>query len=430
MEIDKKINTNRGLYLSALLVLIPMFAWIPVYDFGSMELWQIIAVLVAKIGAFGGMAMFAVSLILSGRYSWMEKLFGGLDKMYIAHRFLGSFSLILLFLHPVALTLIKLTQGAALKLWTDSTNIAVMLGVVSLYIMLGLVIWSLYTKSKYETFVRIHRYLGYSFILGAVHAFMAGSVLSLGGFMYFYMLALTIFGSLSFLSYSVLRDIFHAPIRYKVISVNKFDDLVEVQLEPISRIISFAPGQFVYIMFDQFQEHGYHPISISSGRRSSTLRLVMRHAGDFTSAIDKLKKGSTASVKGPYGNFTLDLSNPRKQLWIAGGIGVTPFLSGAMSLRKSTDSGHIEMIYASGDVKPYGLEELEQIERTNKVFNYSLFAEDKLGFVSFEAIKSQVPDIAERIIYICGPPPMLNALRTEAEAAGYGRNLVYEEFSY
>jgi len=411
-----------------------MYAWKFGYEFTYSEMWQAIALSLAKVGAFGGMAMFALSLILSGRYKFYEQLFGGLDKMYVAHRFLGTTSVFLLFLHPVALSLLVQESGfnQILKLWLGLTSLGVLLGVLALYSLIGLVIWSVFARYKYETFIKVHRFLGVAFILGALHAFMSGSILSTNPFMYTYMFTLSAAGVITFIIYSLLGDMLHQPLKYRLIEAKSLpNNITELILEPVSRIINYAPGQFVYIAFEGLDEHGYHPFSISSDKRSSKLKLAIRTTGDFTKQLDSLPRGTIANVKGPYGGFILRPST-RKQLWIAGGIGVTPFISGALSLEFTTrfKHGDIEMIYATNDNKAYGSELLQRIEETNDIFNVTLFPQDDFGYVSFSQLSEHIKDLEERDIYICGPPNMLNSLVKEAEKLGLQNQLKYEEFDY
>src|SRR5690606_30681716 len=122
------------------------------YDFAQLGAWRSVSVALAKIGAFGGMAMFAVSLILSGRYVWLDKLFGGLDKVYVSHRFFGTFSTALLLLHPIGLTLSRhRTFAEMVEFWAGAGRLGIMLGALSLYGLLFLALWSIFSRARYET---------------------------------------------------------------------------------------------------------------------------------------------------------------------------------------------------------------------------------------------------------------------------------------
>lgn len=433
MQLTKHLKLSPGIILCLIVVLIPAFGWMIGYDFGAFG-WQDVAVTFAKIGAFGGAAMFAVSLILSGRYIFLEKLFGGLDKMYIAHRSLGSLGFILLLFHPVALTALVVSNrglAAGASLWLKVSDLGILLGPIALYLFVGLIIFSVFIKFRYETFVKIHRYLGLAFVIGMIHAFMAGSVLGGEGWLYWYMLVLTLLASATFIAYSVLHDLIHPSLTYKVVSIhNHLGHITEVVLKPRSRILRFAPGQFVYVQFKGLEEDGYHPFSIASGDKSSNLRLVIRQSGDFTKKVHDLKKGTKVKVKGPHGGFVFSHPRSKKQLWIAGGIGVAPFLSGAHSLPYHKHPHDIRMIYATADKKPYGLEELEKIKHEKHSFHVTLTHEDTFGHINLDMLSHNIKDIKEREIYVCGPPPMLQAIQEEAEKLGLTNRLHFEEFSY
>ncbi len=433
MDVDKKVTFNYGLLISLLIVSIPMFGWKFWYSFTELSTLDALLVSFAKIGAFGGLAMFAMSLILSGRYVFYEKLFGGLDKMYNAHRFFGTMSLILLCIHPLALNLI-VNQGSiaeSIIFWIDIREIGIFLGAVALYGLIGLIVWTILTKSSYETFIKVHRILGLLFLMGALHAFILGSVLSESSFLRLYLLLLVGAGTVTFIFYSIFGDLLHRPVKYSVLSVKSSPgDIIEIQMKPKTQSLRFSPGQFVYINFPDIDEHQYHPFSIASGKNDSVLRLVVKQFGDFTKQLNSLKPDYTAKIKGPYGGFTFFKSERKKQLWIAGGIGVTPFLSSARSLKQSTEVGKIEMIYATPDNNPFGMKELLNVEHRNKSFKVTHFHQEKFGFISLKLLNEHFKDLSERKIFICGPPVMIQTLVKEAENLGLSKNLQYEEFSY
>lgn len=431
MDVDKNIRFSLGLILSLIIIAIPMFGWKAWYSFEELSTAQALSVSLAKIGAFGGISMFAVSLILSGRYTFFEKLFGGLDKVYITHRFYGTAGLVLLVVHPIALNIFKgngITQ--TLELLSGINDIFILLGAVSLYGFIALIVWSVVGRSSYETFLKLHKFLGALFIIGVIHAYVTGSVLSSSIFLFVYLGILSVLAILTYVFYTLLGDVLHTVMHYKIIHIRKVNnDIIEVILKPKTVHIKFSPGQFVYISFPTI-DTTYHPFSIASGRLDGALRLAVRESGDFTKKMEGLKIGANALVKGPYGGFTFFQNRHKKQLWIAGGIGVTPFLSGARSLRNSREKGRIEMIYASEEKYPYGLKELERIEEQNPSFNVTHFHREKFGHVSLEVLQDQLKDLHERAIYLCGPPVMMDILNEEAKRLGLQHNIQFEEFTY
>lgn len=433
MDLDKKIRFSPGILFCFLIVAIPTFGWMFAYDFSILAPWQVVSITVAKIGAFGGSAMFAMSLFFSAKYIWFEKLFGGLDKMYAAHHLFGVLGLILLIVHPIALSVLRIQNGlsSTIKLWFSFDDATIFFGNVALYLLMIVLFYTVYAKIKYEKFIQIHRYLGFIFLIGMLHAFLSGSILGTSQFIYYYLIILTIAATLSFVAYSVLHDILHQALSYRVISVKKLTSgVTEITLKPVSRVLRFTPGQFVYIEFTSLKEQGYHPFSIVSGKQHSNLTLAIRKAGDFTHDLKKIKIGSKANIKGPYGGFSPLQHKNKKQLWIAGGIGVTPFISCALSMPYHRNPYDIEMIYATADNKPYGINMLENIEKEKHGFNVTLAHERNFGHINLAMLSHNIKDIKQREIFICGPPPMMNAIEKEAEEMGIHKKLNFEEFSY
>ncbi len=431
MDLDRKIQPSAGLFVSFLIIAVPMFGWKFWYPFTELSTIDAFIVSIAKIGAFGGLAMFAMSLVLSGRYTFFEKAFGGLDKVYIAHRMYGTAGLALLVLHPIALTLLTNNPGvvSSVEFLLGVNDLSILLGAVSLYGFVGLIIWSITTKASYETFLKVHKITGLLFIAGAIHAFATGSILEQSRFMAGYLGVLSVAGASTYVLYTLLGDALHRPYRYTVTSVKESNGVVELIMEPRSMFIKFTPGQFVYVSIPDI-DLTYHPFSIASGKFDGKLRFAIRMSGDYTRKLTSIHSDAKAYIKGPYGGFTFLQHKNKKQLWIAGGIGVTPFLSGARSMRRSHEKGMVEMIYASDDTNPYGLKELETIEDQNPAFNVTHFHKEKFGHVSLEVLQEQLKDLHERVIYICGPPVMMNVLKDEAERLGLSENIHTEEFAY
>ena len=103
-------------------------------------------------------------------------------------------------------------------------------------------------------------------------------------------------------------------------------------MTPVARPLEFQSGQFLYATFQQDGiPHESHPFTISSapGRE---LRIAVKRFGDFTSLLMQLRPGARAQLEGPFGSFRLIGDPAHTQTWIAGGIGITPFLSWARSL--------------------------------------------------------------------------------------------------
>jgi len=435
--IIRKLRNSPGLVISFVIILIPSVAWAVGYDFSGMSHLEIAGTILKRTAGFGGMAMFAWSLILSGRYKLLDSWFRGLDQVYIAHRFLGTMVMALLILHPLGYTFLHVAEqgtGNLIQHFFGFADLAVMLGRISLYGLLLLGVWSILARVKHETFIRVHKWLGPLFIIGAIHAFLSGpeSVIMSNQFMWWYMAVLSLLATFTFLHYSVLGDILHPYYKYIVTDVKVLPgNVIDIYLTPKYRMANFTPGQFFYVAFDALGPDDYHPYSVASRNDNTIMRYVIKELGDYTSELRHLKPSMVARLKGPYGGFTFDDKKHDKQLWIAGGIGVTPFLSKAHSLRFSKLTPMVKMFhFARSKDETIDKDVLKATGLNHNAFDYKALPQDKFGIVSLNDIVKQIGPLDDYAIYMCGPPGMLHAYEQQAIELGIRNQLYYEEFDY
>ena len=93
-------------------------------------------------------------------------------------------------------------------------------------------------------------------------------------------------------------------------------------------------GQFVFVRFDATE--GAHPFTIASAPNAlghspqgePLLRLVIKPLGDYTRTLhQRLQAGQRVDIEGPYGRFDGKGARSRQQVWVAAGVGVTPFFA-------------------------------------------------------------------------------------------------------
>src|SRR3989440_9590609 len=102
---------------------------------------------------------------------------------------------------------------------------------------------------------------------------------------------------------------------------------LEVILAPTAQPLQFVAGQFVFVYFGGSAEWERHPFSVSSAPQERDLRLSIEALGDYTQHLsDTLQLGAPAIVSVAFGLFDYR-QGTREQVWIAGGIGITPFRS-------------------------------------------------------------------------------------------------------
>ncbi len=382
-----------------------------------------------QITGLVGMAMFALTFILSSRIGGLEDYFGGMNKAYVAHHIFGGVSFILLLIHPLLLagSYIPLSLKSAADMLLPSTNWQVNLGITALLFMMSMLIFTFFVNLPYEVWRFTHKFLGVAFFFGGLHAFFIPSDMSRYLYVRIYMLTLIGIGLAGYLYRTVLGRFLVKRYTYIVKKVNQLNpQTLDVVMAPQKKPLHFAPGQFVYISFKKRKLQETHPFSILSPPENSDMALGLKTVGDFTNEMKNLKPGTLVRVEGPFGRFTYSLFNNYQQIWIAGGIGITPFISMAKSISdlKYKINFYIlardveEMVYLRDAV----LSEA-RFPNLNVIPHYSSLN----GRLTATLIQEKSGLLLDKDIFMCGPPPMMYALKKQFRALGLKSSHIHSE---
>jgi predicted ferric reductase len=291
------------------------------------------------------------AFFLATRFRPVERLFGGLDKVYKAHRHIGESAFFLIFLHPVFLAVAHADSVAAFfqYLWF-SGNWVRNTGLIALAIFILLVVLSIYSKLAYHLWKRSHDFFGALLILIVVHAVLANGEIMRYPVLLVWHGTWVVVALAAYIQIRVFYRWFGPLYDYTVESVADIGDAItEISLKPKGRALHPAPGQFIYVSFDADAVNKEpHPFSISSSPEAAHLRLSIKQLGDWTQDVTQIKPGKSGRVWGPYGHFTkLALAEPHMPLvMIGGGIGITPFLSLVASEVFAGRGGKSTLVYA------------------------------------------------------------------------------------
>ncbi len=218
-----------------------------------------------------------------------------------------------------------------------------------------------------------------------------------------------------------------------------------VQLTALDTMLSLAPeekktlspqrGQYVYLKLGFISED--HPFSVTHyDPASGQLSVAFRRAGMYTQELLKLREGQTVYLSGPYGSFTEDLTadDDRPVVYIAGGIGVTPFVDRILN-ESSTREQWLFAANRNRDLAVLYQPLKEKLgDHAVGVFNQQdgdLLPHEELGFVSAELLRKYLGEPARYTFYLCGPPPMMQALTDTIRSLGVDeRHILSEKFGW
>ncbi len=389
-----------------------------------------------QISGFLAIIFLSLNYILATRVKIIEAIVGGLDKLYRVHMYTGIIAFIFILSHPIFLALQTISNDEFFRSYFIpyySNSFGQNLGIAGFWLFTILMLFASNQKVAYYIWKLVHSFIGIPLLLISVHTLLAGSnneYLPLEAWYLFW----AFLGLASFIYKVFLYDFIGPVYKYEVINIKKTAELFEVFLKPIGKKLEFKAGQFSFIQFTNskvFMEP--HPYTMSSDPKSDNLKFSIKKLGDWSSSLNKLEIGDIAKVAGPYGHFHSDhLRESKKQVWIGGGIGVTPFLSKAIEEQYKKTCDKIYLIYSDNTEKQAVFkEEIKSYGEDNDHLHTIQHISDKQGFLNANQIEEWIEGVDDTVFLICGPKPMRDSLYKGLAAKGVkDKDIVFELFNF
>ncbi|MTI11950.1 ferredoxin reductase family protein [Sansalvadorimonas verongulae] len=388
-------------------------------------------------------ASMSLAMILSTRPVWLESYLNGLDKGYRIHKWLGITALIASLFHWGWTTIPDWFspedhgghRGGGRPVFTgiqgwlhDFRGPARDIGEIAFYVIVVILILSLIKKLSYRHFALLHKFVPVLYLALVCHSvvFMAFSywVTPIGIVIGLLMLAgavsafYSLFGLIG--KNNKVKGNVSALLNYK-----KMDSL-EVSIQVENGWKGHKPGQFAFLTIQGDKES--HPFTLSSSwdQNNSSLSFIIKSLGDYTSKMVKeLRVGDQVTVEGPYGKFNFQDACTR-QIWVAGGIGITPFLAQLEALAANGNSKPVDLFYMATNVDSPLMTRLQTLcEKTNVTLHD--FVGQPKGSFNGNNLRSLVPAWQTASIWFCGPSGLGNMLKTDLFAHGFKKENLHQE---
>ncbi len=208
------------------------------------------------------------------------------------------------------------------------------------------------------------------------------------------------------------------PFKVNYVKQETFDVKILKLVSEEGKKIVFIPGQWIslWLLKEDGKPKESRPYSISSApTQNDHLELTIKVKGNFTQQVDKLIEGSRIGVAGPYGKFCYE-DKMKDIVMIAGGVGIAPFMSYLRYINDKHLPTHATLLFTNRTPEDIIFhKELQELQRKNSNFK-TVFTITRpetshdwnghTGRINDEMIMKHIPDLKNKIFFICGANQM------------------------
>ena len=360
----------------------------------------------------------------------------GTDQLARWHAMGGRYIVSVVFAHGL-LIIWGYAVGAHTSVVSETATLLtqypdVLMATVAGFLLLGVGIVSMRAarrRVRYETWYYLHLYTYLAIALAFSHQFAVGAsfVSDLAARFWWSAMYLTVAVLIIWYRFAVPLRAF-ARHRFHVIGVKEEGPgIISVYIGG-SRLddLGAEPGQFFRWRFlTRSLWWSSHPYSLSAAPGQDVLRITVKDLGDHSQALAQLRPGTRVFAEGPYGAFT-GADSDRGVLLLAGGVGITP-----LRAMFATLPGPVTLIYrASSERDVVFRDELDAIAAARgSTVHYLIGSRAEIGGdpLSPRVLRSLVPGLDDRDVYVCGPPGMTSAAVRALRAAGVPKRSIHHE---
>jgi predicted ferric reductase len=197
----------------------------------------------------------------------------------------------------------------------------------------------------------------------------------------------------------------------EVVSIkNKVDEIYTVELKSLVAPFKYNPGQFLHLALDEYDPSSHWPesrcFSMQSSPDEENIRITFATKGSYTKKMVKMMEiGSQVTLKLPYGDLFTQEHSKDYTIFIAGGTGITPFLSlFTNSSFKHYRQPHLYFGMRKREMNLYQ-DELDSAMTINPELSVTFVYEDEHGILNIQRIQEE--SSSSSYFFISGPPIMI-----------------------
>jgi len=380
-----------------------------------------------------------IQVVLLARIPALER-FVGFDRLTVWHRWNGHACVDLVVAHVV----FSVWGYALLDKYTLPKELSTMLGggiypgmitaTVGTAFLIAVVATSIVIvkrRLRYEWWYAVHLLAYAGIALAWFHQIPTGNELVLDKIAADYWRSLYIATIVLLVAFRILAPVV-AAFRYRLRVAAVIDEgpgIVSLWItgRRLDRLRAEAGQFFIWRFLTRDRWWKAHPFSLSAAPDGRSLRITVKALGDDTARFGEIPVGTRVAAEGPFGVFTEASRRRDKMLLIAGGIGITPVRALLQHLR-----GDVLVLYrVVSDADIVFREELETLARASGAeLRYVVgdhATDEGRDHLSPAHLRELVPDIAERDVYVCGPPGLTDIVTRHVRQAGVKRSHIHTE---
>lgn len=231
-------------------------------------------------------------------------------------------------------------------------------------------------------------------------------------------------------------------IKTKVTDIIKYsDDIRFYRLETSNKNFDFKCGQFLQLAIDEYDASYPWPESrcfsiISSPANRDYIDILVSRKGNFTNRMfNELRLNDTVWIKLPYGDFNFDTGNDKELFFIAGGTGISPFISFLRLLPDTGIKNRISLYYGVRESSLIIFNDLfEEIKSKYNDIDINLYVENLTasgddiyikGILPVNEIFANIINSGDAEVYLSGPPAMINLFNKILIEKGFSENNIH-----